>query len=59
MELHSPAFKQLISDLMASPKTIVIALHRSLVNQYKEKGKLFTLTRENYHEIKKDVLVLL
>ncbi|MBU4284361.1 MAG: NTPase [Nanoarchaeota archaeon] len=57
MELISKEFKEALEKILNSDKTIVATLHRNLVDKYKNKGKLFYLTRENFNEIKQEILI--
>lgn len=58
MELFSEKFKEMVDIVLASRKTALIVVHRSLASEYKKHGKLFTLTRENREKIRKAVLDL-
>lgn len=56
MELKSKEFKEALEKILNSDKIIIATLHRNLVDKYKDKGKLFYLTRENFNEIKQEIL---
>lgn len=59
MEFYSNFFKEKIFELMKSEKNIISVLHRDFVENFKNYGKIFTLTRENRDSIKKEVLKLI
>ena len=59
MELMSEKFSMLMDELINSNKLCLIVLHRMLISKYKNLGKFFWLEKENYEEVKKEVLKLL
>jgi len=56
MELFSNRFQELVDRVFSLHKPVVAVLHRKLVRQYKDKGRLFTLTRGNFEEIHSEIL---
>jgi nucleoside-triphosphatase len=56
MELFSTRFKEFVDHAFSLNKPIVAIVHRALVSQYHGKGRLFSLTRENFEEIRSIVL---
>ena len=59
MELLSKKFSECVRDVLNSKKPCLIALHRSLINEYKKYGKIFWLEKENYEDVKKEILNML
>lgn len=56
MELFSRRFKAMLEKVFNSGKTVVATLHRNLVEEYKNKGKLIWLERNKIDLIKKQIL---
>jgi nucleoside-triphosphatase len=56
MEMLSERFKSLLSEVLRSDKKVVATLNLALLDEFKNYGKLFFLTRENYEKIKKEIL---
>jgi len=65
MEFFSEKFKEMLSKIIASKITLtskitlIATLHRAYVKDFKNKGKIFVLTRENFNVIKREILMLL
>ena len=59
MELFSNRFKELVDHVFALGKPVVAVVHRNLVRQYANKGRLFTLTRSNFEEVRSEILAKL
>jgi len=56
MEFHSDRFKKLLFDNINKDITIIAALHRDYIELFKLYGKIFYLTRINFHSIKEEIL---
>ena len=52
MELFSNRFEEFVDNVFALGKPVVAVVHRSLVRQYRDKGRLVTLTRNNFEELR-------
>jgi nucleoside-triphosphatase len=59
MEMISKQFQKTVQKVLTSRKDCLIVLHRAYVRQYRTKGKIFTLTKENREEIKNQILNLI
>lgn len=59
MEMCAPEFEQAVERVLASNKNILVVLHRKFISKYKNRGKLFMLTRGNFDQVKRDMLALL
>ena len=59
MELFSQKFKEKIGKILEIDKPVVIALHRSLVNEYKNYGRVIYVTPENREKLPENVVNLL
>jgi len=59
MEFFSEKFKEMLSKIMASKITLIATLHRAYVKDFKSRGKIFVLTKENFTKIKREILSLL
>ena len=59
MEFYSKKFRETISMVLDSDKIVVATLSRRFVKDYKNKGEIYTLTRENFEEVYGKVLNLL
>jgi nucleoside-triphosphatase len=56
MELFSDRFRQLVDRAFSAEKPVIAVVHRSLVHEYRNKGRLFTLTRNNFDEVRTAIL---
>jgi nucleoside-triphosphatase len=57
MELKSKKFQEVMDKILKSGKFLLITLHRNLVEKYKDKGgKIFWLERENFDEVREEVI---
>ncbi|MFP4115962.1 MAG: NTPase [Candidatus Aenigmatarchaeota archaeon] len=52
MELYSDEFKDLLNRAMTSDKLLLATLHRSLVEDYGDEGKVIWVTRSSAEDIK-------
>ena len=59
MELFSDKFKEAVKEAFSCGKKLLVVLHRDLVKEYREFGRVFVLTSENREQVKKSVLELL
>jgi len=59
MELLSKTFEQFVEQAFSLDKPVIAVVHRNLVSRYRGKGKLFTLTRTNFEEVRRSILSLL
>jgi nucleoside-triphosphatase len=56
MELFSSRFKEFVDRVFLSDKPLIAVVHRTLVPEYRDRGRLFTLTRENFEEVRSSIL---
>ncbi|NIM57359.1 MAG: NTPase [Candidatus Aminicenantes bacterium] len=56
MEFYSKKFKETVKMVLHSDKKVVATLSKRFVKEYKEKGQVYILTRENFDEILDKVL---
>jgi len=59
MEMISGKFRGIVEDALSSDKDCLIVLHRSFVDKYKGRGRIFFLDRRNREKVKKDILEIL
>ena len=51
MEFHSKKFRETVKMVLSSDKKVVATLSKKFVKKYKDKGQIYTLTRENFDEV--------
>ena len=56
MEICSEKFKSMLEKVFNSKKIVIATLHRSLIEKYKDKGKLIWLEKNKADLIKKQIL---
>jgi len=56
MEFYSKKFRETVRMALDSDKKIVATLSKRFVKEYKDKGLIYTLTRENFEEVYDKVL---
>ncbi len=56
MELYSNDFKNMLKTVFSSNKIVIATLHRNLVNKYGKFGKVFHLKKENFEDVKKEII---
>jgi len=56
MELFSDRFKHFVDRAFLSEKLLIAVVHRKLVPEYRSKGRLFSLTRANFEDIRASIL---
>ena len=56
MEFYSKKFRETVRMVLDSDKRIVATLSKRFVKEYKDKGLIYTLTRENFDEVYDKVL---
>ncbi len=56
MEFYSAKFRQVVTMVLNSDKTVVATLSKKFVKQYINKGQIYYLTRDNFEEIFNKVL---
>jgi nucleoside-triphosphatase len=56
MELFSSRFKEFADRVFSLDKPVIAVVHRSLVREYQNKGRLFTLTRNNFDDVQMAIL---
>jgi len=59
MELYSKKFGELLNKIFSSNKKIVAVIHRNLINNYKDKGIVYYLEKENFDEVLNKILLSL
>lgn len=57
MELFSDRFEKAVLDLLKGRKPVLAVLHRNYTDEYSEFGKIYTLNRDNYSEIKEKIKI--
>jgi len=55
MEMLSEKFKNFIFKIMKSDKNVLATLHRSFINQFKNFGKVYWLSKENWENVYKEI----
>lgn len=56
MELRSQYFQEAVQQVLEAEQPVVATLHRRLVDQYSEHGRVIRLTRDSFDDVKRDVL---
>jgi nucleoside-triphosphatase len=56
MELFSKVFREEIEKALNSDKLVIAVLHRNYVKDFRDKGIIFELKRDNYEEIKRAIV---
>jgi nucleoside-triphosphatase len=56
MELFSSRFKEFVDRVFLLDKPVIAIIHRSLVPVYRDKGRLFSLTRDNFEDVRTSIL---
>lgn len=56
MEFYSKKFRETVRMVLDSDKMVVATLSKRFVKKYKDKGQIYTLTRENFDEVWDKVL---
>ena len=51
MEFYSKKFRETVRMVLSSDKKVVATLSKKFVKEYKDKGKIYTLTRENFDDV--------
>ena len=59
MELLSKTFERFVEQVFSLDKPVIAVVHRNFVSRYRGKGKLFTLTRTNFEEVRRSILSIL
>jgi nucleoside-triphosphatase len=59
MELLSKRFEAFIEHVLSLDKPVVAVIHRSFISRFRDKGRLFVLTRENFEEVRNSILAAL
>lgn len=59
MELCSRNFESAVEAAFASEKDMLAVLHRKYAEKYGKRGRLFTLTRDNAREVRREILKIL
>ena len=56
MEFYSAKFREIVRRVLDSEKIVVATLSKKFVKRYKNKGKIYYLTRDNFEEIYSKIL---
>ena len=56
MEFYSKVFRETVAKALNSEKIVLAILHRNYVKDFENKGIVFELRRDNYEEIKRDII---
>lgn len=59
MELLSNVFKEKVNEALKSDKSVIAVLHRNYVKDFKDKGIIFKVKRENFREIKEIIISII
>src|SRR5215467_676408 len=59
MELFSKRFAEFVEHVFSLGKPVIAIVHRSLVSQYRRKGKVYSITRNNFEEVRAAILAQL
>ncbi len=51
MEFYSIKFRETVRMVLSSNKKVVATLSKTFLKEYKDKGQIYTLTRENFDDI--------
>ena len=51
MEFYSRKFRKTVRMVLSSDKKVVATLSKKFVKEYKDKGQIYTLTRENFDDV--------
>ena len=51
MEFYSKKFRETVRMVLSSDKKVVATLSRKFLKEYKDKGQIYTLTRENFDDV--------
>jgi nucleoside-triphosphatase THEP1 len=51
MEFYSKKFRETVRMVLSSDKKVVATLSKKFVKEYKDKGQIYTLTRENFDDV--------
>jgi len=51
MEFYSKKFRETVRMVLSSNKKVVATLSKKFVKEYKDKGQIYTLTRENFDDV--------
>ena len=51
MEFYSKKFRKTVRMVLSSDKKVVATLSKKFVKEYKYKGQIYTLTRENFDDV--------
>ncbi len=51
MEFYSKKFRETVRMVLGSDKKVVATLSKKFVKEYKDKGQIYTLTRENFDDV--------
>jgi len=58
MELYSDKFKEMLNEALNSEKTVLATLHRNLVEEYDDQGKVIWVTRNSANDLKGKIVEL-
>jgi nucleoside-triphosphatase len=59
MELFSNRFAEFVEHVFSLGKPVVAVVHRSLVSQYRRKGRVYSVTRNNFEEMRASIIARL
>lgn len=59
MEFYSDEFKDLVEKAINSDKLFIASLHRKLIDDYRERGKVVWVTRNSRKDLKEKILELI
>jgi len=51
MEFYSKKFRETVRMVLSSDKKVVATLSKKFIKEYKDKGQIYTLTRENFDDV--------
>jgi len=56
MEFYSEVFREMVTKALDSEKLVLAVLHRNYVKDFKSRGIIFELRKDNYEEIKRNIV---
>lgn len=56
MELLAGSFESFIEHVFSLDKPLVAVVHRNFVSRYRDRGRVFVLTRDNLEQVRSSIL---
>lgn len=58
MEMYCKEFRNILPEILDSDKNLIATVHRSLKDKYNSLGKFYWLNKDNFEEVKNEILSL-